>query len=149
MPSNKKRRIRERREKTGESYSTAKRQLDAAITPVLPQVSTAWFDADGRFIRNDGSLPQAEVVNVMDFDGKNLSAAWVPETAFDDPSMPKRPEIPPGTKRVLSLAEYIKVRERETGWKLFHLEPHGEFMGKFMMAILSWDVRTKRERGER
>lgn len=149
MPSNKKRRIRERREKTGESYSTARKQLDAAITAPLPPVMTEWFDAEGRAIQNDGSLPQAEVVNVMDFDGKDLNTAWVPETAFDDPSMPKRPGMPPETKRVLSLAEYIKVRERQTGWKLFNLKPHGDFMGLFLMAIISWDTRTKRERGER
>ena len=149
MPSNKKRRIRERRAKTDESYSTAKKQLDAAITPTLPPVGMAWFDAEGRAIKNDGSLPQTEIVNVMDFDGKDLAKAWVPETAFDDPSMPRRPGTPPGTKRVISLAEYIKVRERQTGWKLFHLKPHGEFMGMFLMAIISWDVRTRRERGER
>lgn len=87
-------------------------------------------------------------MNVMNFDGKDLDNAWVPETAFDDPSMPKRPEWPPETKRVLSLAEYIKLRERQTGWKLYHLKPHGAFMGKFLMAIISWDVRTKRERGD-
>src|SRR5258708_1814140 len=98
MPSNKKRRIRERREKTGESYSTAKKQLDAAITPTLRPVGLKWFDAQGRVIQDDGSLPQGEAVNVMDFDGADLSKAWVPETAFDDPSMPRRPEMPPGTK---------------------------------------------------
>jgi hypothetical protein len=149
MPSNKKRRIRERRQKTGESYSTAKKQLDAAITPTLSPTGTQWFDAEGRAIEDDGSLPQAEVVNVMDFDGKDLDKAWVPETAFDDPSMPKRPGMPPGTKRVLSLTEYIKVREKQTGWRLFSLKPHGQFMGSYLMAIISWDVRTKRERGER
>jgi hypothetical protein len=104
---------------------------------------------EGRFTENDGSLPQGELVNVMDFDGKDLTKACVPETAFDDPSMPKRSDMPPGTKRVLSLAEYIKLRERQTGWKLFHLKPHGEFMGVYLMAIISWDARTKRERGER
>ena len=115
MPSNKKRRIRERRDKTGESYSTAKKQLDAAITPTLPPMGGCWVDERGAVILNDGSLPQAEVVNVMDFDGTDLTKAWVPETAFDDPSMPKRPEWPSETKRVLSLAEYIKVRERQDG----------------------------------
>jgi hypothetical protein len=147
MPSNKKRRIRERREKTGESYSTAKKQLDAAITPPLLPLAMI-IDAEGREVPND-SPAQVEVVNVMDFDGKDLDKAWVPETAFDDPSMPRRPDWPTGTKRVLSLAEYIKARKRQTGWALFSLQPHGEFMGMFMMALISWDARTKRQRGER
>ena len=108
-----------------------------------------WYNAEGRLVEDDGSLPQLEAVNVQDFDGKNFDRAWVPETAFDDPSMPTRPEWPPGTKRVLSLAEYIKLRERQTGWRLFDLKPQGAFMGMYLLAILSWDVRTKRERGER
>lgn len=150
MPSNKKRRIRERRAKTGEKYSTAKRQLDAAVTPPLPPVGTIWTDELGRAIpRGDASLPQVEVVNVQDFDGQDLTRAWVPETAFDDPSMPKRPDFPPGTMRAASLAEYIKVRERVTGWKLVSVKPHAAFMGQFLMAIITWDPRTKRQRGER
>jgi hypothetical protein len=43
-------------------------------------------------------------VNVIEFDGDDLDKAWVPETAFDDPSMPKRPDMPPRTKRVLTRA---------------------------------------------
>ena len=115
MPSNKKRRIRERREKTGESYSTARKHLGAAIEPVLVPTGTMWLDREGRVVPNDGTHPQAEILNVMDFDGVDLKKAWVPETAFDDPSMPKRPGMRAGTKRVLSLAEYIRLRERKTG----------------------------------
>jgi len=53
-----------------------------------------------------------------------------------------------GTKRVVSLAEYIKARKRQTGWELFSLQPRREFMGMFMMALISWDARTKRESDE-
>lgn len=148
MPSNKKRRIRERRTKTGESYTVAKRQLDAATSPTLPPVRSEFYDADGRRVPDQRGLPKVEVVDLMDFDGANLDTAWVPETAFDDPSMPRKPGWSAQTKRVLTLAEYIKLRERQTGWKLYSLTPHAPFMGIFLTAILSWDTRTKRERGE-
>lgn len=149
MPSNKKRRIRERREKTGESYATARKQLDAAITPTVSPMPAIWLNEEGRPVQHRRGSPQSEAVTVMDFDGENLAKAWVPETAFDDPSMPKRADQPPGTKRVLSLADYIKLRERQTGWKLDRVTPHGRMMGSFLVAIISWDTRTKRERGER
>lgn len=147
MPSNKKRRIRERREKTGESHATARRHLEAAVSPTLSPMVAVRLDREGRPIQHVRGTPQSEAVNVLDFDGKNLATAWVPETAFDDPSMPKHPQLPPGTKRTLSLAEYIKQRERETGWRLESVTPHAKLMGTYLMAILSWDTRTKRERG--
>jgi predicted RNA binding protein YcfA (HicA-like mRNA interferase family) len=45
--------------------------------------------------------------------------------------------------RVASLAEYIKVRERATDWKLVSVKPHGAFMGQFLMAIITWDPRNE------
>lgn len=146
MPGNKKRRIRQRREKTGESYAVARRQLDAAIAPKLAPVKSEWFDVDEAQMSGQG-LPRFELVSVFGFDGIDRDKASVPAAAFHDPSMPLNPDWPRETKRVLTLNEYIKQRERESGWKLVSASPGGELTGMFTTVVLCWDTRTKRERG--
>lgn len=153
MPSKKKKRVRERMKKTGESYSTALRNISRVArikhgrysgNPRLPQgPTTEHFDAEGRHLP-DVRFPQVELVNIQgDFDLHDLKKAWVPETAFDDPNMPQNPawqkDVPRDVKRVLTLAEYIDARARQTGWTLERVEGGPlVLMGKPLSVLLRW-----------
>lgn len=161
MPSNRKKRIRARMAKTGERWSTAaqntQRGAGARIkhgrysgVPKLPEGPTsAWLDAQGRVLPDDGTRPQVEFVNIQgDFDPRDLKKAWVPSTAFDDPTMPRDPSWPPDVKRVLTLAEYIDARTRQTGWQLERVQPGPVvFMGKVLSVLLQWSTARQHERG--
>lgn len=159
MPSNKKKRIRARIAKTGEKWSTAARNTRRgarikhgryAGKPKLPEGPTSFcLDAQGRVLPDDGTRPQIEFVNIQgDFDPRDLKKAWVPSTAFDDPSMPRDPSWPTDVKRVLTLAEYIDARTKQTGWQLERIAPSPVlFMGKVLAVLLQWDTGGKQQRG--
>ncbi len=171
MPSNKKKHVRARMAKTGESYAAALRNLrgpagkdqprapeDATAgtlplksgvysgTPKLPPAErrTLLLDNQGNVLRPGPDHPEVEMVHIQgDFDPDDLDKAWVPETAFDDPTMPRHPSVPEGVavKRVLTLKEYIDARKKQTGWTLFHIEPGAvKFLGKTLNVVLSWTV---------
>jgi hypothetical protein len=152
MPSNKKRRIRERMQKTGETYTTALQHTSGmprikpgeySGVPVLPPGRTSVFiSEDGHFEPDDGAQPQFEWVDIQgEFDAKNLHRARVPATAFHDPLLAKHPSMPPDVQRVLTLGEYIDARSKQMGWKLSHLEPGSlKLFGKTRNVILTWTV---------
>lgn len=148
MPSNRKKRIHERMEKTGESYAEARRQLSRQKrnkhgqyggTPNLPDgPTTEHYDAEGRRIPGL-CFPQVELVNLQgEFDPRDLKTCWVPASAFDDPDMLHNVGWPKDVKRVLTLAEYIDAREQQTGWVLERIEPGPQFMGVTMHVTLVW-----------
>ncbi len=149
MPSRRKKRIRGRMRKNGESYTTARRNLShkARIQhgrysgkPKLPEgPTTEYFDKKGHLVPGL-SFPQVELVNIQgDFDPNDLKKSWVPETAFDDPDMLRNVGWPKEVKRVLTLAEYIEARGKQTGWVLERVEANPvKFMGKTLMVLLQW-----------
>lgn len=150
MPSNKKKRVHERMQKTGENYASALRSLRRALrithgqysgTPKLPQGRrTHYADDHGNWISNEGR-PEIDVVHIQGpFDANNLKTAFVPETAFDDPSMPRDPSWPRDVKRVLSLAEYVDARIKQTGWRLESIQPGPTFMGQVLNVYVVWNT---------
>lgn len=114
--------------KTGESYAVARRHLSRECRikhgrysgkPKLPEgPTTEHYDAVGRRIPGL-SFPQIELVNLQgDFDPRDLTKCWVPDTAFHDPDMLHNVGWPKDVKRVLSLVEYLDARTKQTGWVL-------------------------------
>lgn len=62
--------------------------------------------------------------------------------------MPRDPSWPPDVKRVLTLAEYIDARTRQTGWQLERVQPGPiVFMGKVLSVLLQWSTARQHERG--
>jgi hypothetical protein len=151
MPSNRKKRIRERMAKTGEPHAAARLALSRkqrithgkyAGRPNLPEgPSTEYFDAEGRHLPGV-RFPQFELVSIQgDFDPIDLKKCWVPESMFDDPEMLHNVGWPRDVKRALTLAEYIDARVEQTGWVLQRIDPNTtEFMGRILtlMVKLQW-----------
>lgn len=152
----KKRAARARQEAHGGKYQAELRQVGGARSlsiklgryagrPNLPKgPTTHWCDGEGRLLPDSASRPQVEWVDIQgEFDPDDLNKAWVPATAFDDPSMPRDPSGPPDVKRALTLAEYIDARGRQTGWRLERVEAGSlVFMGTLLNVVLHWDPRT-------
>jgi hypothetical protein len=162
MPSNRKKRVRARMAKTGERYETALRHLRAEEaqdhaakaptfvppkpgeytgTPCLPPVAPTMYVQGDYVLPDDLSRPVVEMVNIQgDYDTNDLHRAWVPSTAFDDPA------VPPGTKRVLSLGEYLDARAKQSGWRLERITPGprqtfeilGTVMNVMLYVIVTW-----------
>lgn len=146
MPSGRKKRIKERMQKTGESYATAAMHETRyggvhgryGGTPELGPTAE-WYDEKGEPRPDSESRPQIEMVNIQGkFDSEDLKKAWVPESAFDDPTMKKDPRWPEGVKRVLTLDECIDERRKQTGWRLERLQPGPFFMGMVVVVYIQW-----------
>lgn len=151
MPSNRKKRIRDRMRKTGESYAAARQALSRrnrirhgvyAGQPKLPsRPLTEYYDAEGRLLPGV-HFPQLELVNIQgDFDPRDLKKCWVPESMFEDPEMLHNVGWPKDVKRVLSLAEYIDARVAQTGWVLQRIDPRAvDLMGQIVTlgVTLQW-----------
>lgn len=80
-----------------------------------------------------------------EFDATDFDKAWVPDTAFEDPTVPQRMRGPDGKLplRVLSLKEYIAAREQQTGWRLARVDPQPcTLFGKVVVlnVTLTWRV---------
>lgn len=125
MPGKKKKLIRERMKKTGETHASALRSLREAIRPTLPTGPTSvCFTHEGYALPDDGSRPEWERVFIQDgFDPLDPEKAWVPASAYYDPTMRRDPSWPPDVMRVLSLGEYIRAREKQLGRRLDSMQP--------------------------
>ena len=96
-------------ERGGKYERYLRKERGPDIRAAAQDLPTHYFGGGG-LLTDDPSLPQFEVVNVMDFDATDFDRTLV----YTDS---KRGEHVP------SLNEHIGTRERETGWKLIEVRP--------------------------
>lgn len=121
---------------------------DYTGTPRLPAAPMyIYFNEDGDVLPS-GFAPRLVPEQVFiqgDYEPDNLHKAWVPDTSFEDPS------VPAPMLRVLSLGEYIDARAKQLGWELSAIEPGpiqdfhflGESFSARMYVTLVWSTRAR------